>query len=157
MRLAPPKEAVGAQMTNNGYDRLYVAFVKLFNEERDYYACHDVMEELWLEEGRKPIYQGLLQVAVGLHHWHNGNNAGAVKLWEAALHKLDSYADLELGIRLDLLRHDTLRLLEALQRSEDVVPLEHLTITIADYELADAVLACSLSDVVDTEDGLLDK
>lgn len=144
-------------MTNKGYDRLYVAFIKLFNEERDYYACHDVMEELWLEEGRKPLYQGLLQVAVGLHHWHNGNNSGAVKLWEAALQKLDSYADLELGIRLDLIRHDTLRLLKALRTSEGAVPLEHLTITIEDSELADAVIMCSLTDLVEADDGLIDK
>ncbi|WP_426452374.1 DUF309 domain-containing protein [Paenibacillus sp. S-38] len=88
------------------YDRLYVLFVYYFNIARDYFECHEVMEELWLEEGRSPLYQGLLQVAVGLYHYRNGNAGGAVKLMSAALEKLEGHPDETLGIDLKRLRED---------------------------------------------------
>lgn len=82
----------GEQMA---YPRLYVDFLYYFNVEQDYYECHEVLEELWLEEGRERFYQGLLQVAVGLYHQRNGNLGGAVKLWTAALEKLAAYSEPE--------------------------------------------------------------
>jgi predicted metal-dependent hydrolase len=89
------------------YDRLYVEFMYYFNEERDYFECHEVMEELWLEEGRSPLYQGLLQVAVGLYHHFNGNMSGAVKLFTAAVEKLEPYPDDTGGIALGKLLRDS--------------------------------------------------
>lgn len=89
------------------YDPLYVQFVYFFNEARDYFECHEVMEELWLEEGRNPLYQGLLQVAVGLYHYRNGNTNGAVKLFTAAIEKLEGYPADSLGIDLQRLREDS--------------------------------------------------
>lgn len=89
------------------YSPLYVAFFHYFNTERDYYVCHDVLEELWLEEGREPFYQGLLQVAVGLHHLQNDNRNGAYKLLVSALEKLSLYPDKErMGLHLDRLKQD---------------------------------------------------
>lgn len=85
----------GEQMA---YPQLYVDFLYYFNVEQDYYECHEVLEELWLEEGRERFYQGLLQVAVGLYHQRNGNLGGAVKLWAAALEKLAAYPEEWMGI-----------------------------------------------------------
>lgn len=73
------------------YDSLYVQFLHYFNVEQDYFECHEVMEELWLEEGRSPLYQGLLQVAVSLYHFQNDNRSGAYKLMEGAVAKISSY------------------------------------------------------------------
>ncbi|TXK86024.1 DUF309 domain-containing protein [Paenibacillus sp. N3.4] len=89
------------------YDRLYVAYLYYFNEKRDYFECHEVMEELWLEEGRSPLYQGLLQVAVGLYHHANGNVSGSIKLFSAGLNKLSSYPDDSLGINLGKIKEDS--------------------------------------------------
>ncbi|QGQ97421.1 DUF309 domain-containing protein [Paenibacillus psychroresistens] len=83
-----------------GYDRLYVDFIYYFNIERDYFECHEVMEELWLEEGRKPLYQGLLQIAVGLYHHWNGNVGGSIKLFSQGIDKLQHFASPILGIDL---------------------------------------------------------
>jgi predicted metal-dependent hydrolase len=82
------------------YDRLYVAFIYYFNVERDYFECHEVMEELWLEEGRKPLYQGLLQIAVGLYHHWNGNVGGSIKLFTQGIDKLQHFPSPILGIDL---------------------------------------------------------
>ena len=127
------------------YDRLYIQFIKLFNEERDYYQCHDVMEELWLEEGRKPLLQGLLQVAVGLHHFQNGNRPGAIKLLTAALQKLDAYPDIILGIDLQQLRNDSEETLDELRNCDgSLPPFQNLTIRIVDKELGALIQCCEL-------------
>ncbi|WP_199621045.1 DUF309 domain-containing protein [Paenibacillus alkalitolerans] len=127
-------------MTNSRYDPLYVAFVYYFNVERDYFECHEVMEALWLEEGRDPLYQGLLQVAVGLHHHRNGNIDGGVKLLTAAIAKLDNREPLVLGINLAQLLADTKEHLAKLERHhEKAFPFRDLDISIVDPDLAQLV------------------
>lgn len=48
----------------------------------DWYACHETLEELWVgETGElRAFYQGMLQIAVALYHWKNGNFKGALHL-----------------------------------------------------------------------------
>lgn len=48
----------------------------------DWFECHETLEDLWVgEEGEtRDLYQGILQVAVALHHWRNGNFGGAISL-----------------------------------------------------------------------------
>ena len=51
--------------------------IALFNAG-DYYDCHEVIEHEWHAE-RGPIrrlYQGILQIGVGLHHIRGGNQRG---------------------------------------------------------------------------------
>ena len=99
------------------YDEKFVHFVVLFNYDRDYFECHEVMEELWLEEGRNRFYQGLLQAAVGLHHWHNDNVTGAVKLFTAALEKLEPTGDIEHGLDLKALKANAGHALDTLRQA----------------------------------------
>jgi predicted metal-dependent hydrolase len=60
--------------------------VRQFNS-RDWYECHETLEDLWIgEEGEvREFYQGILQVAVALHHWKNGNFGGAISLLNGGL------------------------------------------------------------------------
>lgn len=46
--------------------------VALFNS-RDYYRCHDCLEEIWhrAEDPVRTLVHGILQCAVGLHHLFN--------------------------------------------------------------------------------------
>ena len=56
----------------------------------DWFECHETLEDLWVgSEGEiRDFYQGLLQVAVGLHHWREGNFKGAVHLLASGADKL---------------------------------------------------------------------
>ena len=56
----------------------------------DWFACHETLEDLWLgTEGEiRDFYQGLLQIAVALHHWRNGNFTGAMLLLTSGPDKL---------------------------------------------------------------------
>jgi len=54
-----------------GRDIRYTAYFHHFNRG-DYYEAHDVLESLWLEQGREAesaaFYQGLIQLAGGFVH-----------------------------------------------------------------------------------------
>lgn len=81
--------------------------VRLFNAH-EYFACHDVLEELWgetLGEDRD-FLQGLLHAAVSLFHLSEGNPAGAHKMHASTLRYLSSYPDRYQGVDLAQLRLD---------------------------------------------------
>jgi predicted metal-dependent hydrolase len=68
-----------------GYDPRYLAGVLLFNEQA-FFEAHEVWEDLWAEShgDERRFYQGLIQAAVGLCHFGNGNLGGAVKLYHSS-------------------------------------------------------------------------
>lgn len=122
------------------YPHLYVEFLYLFNKKQDYYECHEVLEDLWLEEGRHPLYQGLLQVAVALHHFRNDNVNGAVKLFRSALAKLRPFPDDSLGIDLGKVKGDVQEYLAQLEQYDrQPVDFYDLTIAIHDAKLKELV------------------
>ena len=137
----------------SAYDRLYVAYLYYFNETRDYFECHEVMEELWLEEGRSPLYQGLLQVAVGLYHHANGNVSGSIKLFSAGLDKLGPYPEQTLGIDLAKLVQDSRRYLDKLLRikEEPFAPYD-LDIRIIDEKLQELLDELKLNPPIHVEE-----
>lgn len=55
--------------------------IREFNN-RQWFECHETVEDLWIgETGEvRDFYQGLIQIAVALHHWRNGNFGGAISL-----------------------------------------------------------------------------
>lgn len=120
-----------------GYEELYVAFIYYFNIERDYFECHEVMEALWLEEGRNPIFQGLLQIAVGLYHHRNGNVSGSIKLFSQGIAKLEAQPDILHGIRLGKLVEESRVYTSRLNRLDEE-PFEFYDL---DIEITDPVLA----------------
>lgn len=56
--------------------------IRLFNA-REFFACHDVIEDFWSELvcPQKPFFQGLIQTAVGLFHFEEGNYGGAKRMY----------------------------------------------------------------------------
>jgi hypothetical protein len=67
------------------YDPRYLAGVLLFNAG-DFFEAHEVWEDLWADSHglERRFYQGLIQAAVGLCHYGNGNLNGAVKLYRTS-------------------------------------------------------------------------
>jgi hypothetical protein len=54
-----------------GFDPCYLGYFECFNEQR-YYEAHDVLEHLWLKDGKNApdyaFYKGLIQLAGGFVH-----------------------------------------------------------------------------------------
>ncbi len=85
--------------------------IRLFNA-REYYECHEVLEAIWRDE-RDPIrylYQGILQIGVGLHHLRNGNFRGASLLLHDGIDKTSRFTPTCMGIDTDALCEQSQRL-----------------------------------------------
>jgi hypothetical protein len=83
------------------YDSRYLAGVALFNEG-EYFEAHEAWEDLWSEShgDDRRFYQGLIQAAVGLCHFVNGNLGGAVKLYQSAREYMSRCPDTMHGMSL---------------------------------------------------------
>lgn len=100
-----------------GWDVRYAAYFYHFNRE-DYYEAHDVLEALWLEQGREAraaaFYQGLIQLAGAFvhmrkhfehpdHRVHQQRLAPAYRLLGLAEKNLGGYGEECAGIRLEMI------------------------------------------------------
>ncbi|MMZ63907.1 hypothetical protein D3C76_276870 [compost metagenome] len=126
------------------YEPLYVAFLIYFNRDRDYFECHEVLEELWLKLDKEPLYKGLLQVAVGLYHFRNGNVTGGRKMLRSACQRLALYPHDSLGIDLGKLLREAAAYADALDDySTHQIPYYDLSIDVDDPELRAEIEAAS--------------
>ena len=89
------------------YPPQYLEGLRLFNEQ-DFFECHDVLEELWSDivGDQRQFYQGLIQVAVALFHFGNGNLGGARKLFHSSQGYLEQYPSPYMGLDLGSLCND---------------------------------------------------
>ncbi|MBV9124161.1 MAG: DUF309 domain-containing protein [Planctomycetes bacterium] len=81
------------------YDPRYLAGIVLFNE-REFFEAHEVWEDLWAECGgpQRRFYQGLIQAAVALLHFGNGNLRGAFKLYDSGQKYMLAFGSPFLGL-----------------------------------------------------------
>ena len=84
------------------YSPLYLKGIEYFNE-CEFFEAHEVWEELWADyQGpSRKFYQGLIQAAVCLHHFGNGNIRGAIKLYHSSRDYLQAFAPHHGGLNLD--------------------------------------------------------
>ena len=89
------------------YDPRFIAGANYFNE-CEFFEAHEAWEELWTEyQGpSRKFYQGLIQVAVCLHHFGNGNARGAIKLYHTSRGYLEPYRPFHEGVDVDKLLLD---------------------------------------------------
>jgi len=83
-------------------DLLYQQGISHFNQ-CDFFEAHETWEELWTEY-RGParrFYQGLIQAAVALHHFGNGNIRGAKKVYLTSRSYLEDYRPAYRGLDLE--------------------------------------------------------
>ena len=87
--------------STSDYDHRYLAGIHFFNEH-DFFEAHEVWESIWLEcSGPERLYyKGLIQAAVGLHHFGNGNLRGAHKLYHSSRAYMEKYSSPYLGLNI---------------------------------------------------------
>lgn len=83
--------------------------ILLFNAG-EFFQCHDVLEDFWgeLTCPEKPMFQGLIQAAVALFHFEEGNLGGARKMLTSCRAYLSPFSPACGGIEVE-------RLLDELQ------------------------------------------
>lgn len=73
------------------YAEDYLSFLVHFHGTRDYFECHEILEEYWKETApkeRDSHWVGLIQIAVALYHDRRGNKKGAARTLSKALANL---------------------------------------------------------------------
>ncbi len=104
-------------------DSLYRAGIKYFND-CDFFEAHETWEELWTDyrgPARK-FYQGLIQAAVALHHFGNGNIHGARKVYHTSRNYLQEYRPAYLGLDLETFLSQYDRCFEIVLQSTESFP-----------------------------------
>ena len=108
-------------MTQAMYPKEYIDYLVYFHTDRDFFECHEILEEYWKKDKTSELNQawvGLIQVAVGLYHHRRNNIRGARKMISSAIANLSIQDLTALGIngvkfhhmlkeRLDLLANET--------------------------------------------------
>lgn len=96
------------------YHACYRGYFVCFNAGR-YYEAHDVLEHLWLQEGkRETFYKGLIQVAGGFvhlqkhylrpfHHKDGRRLAPAARLFRLAVKNMEAYRPRYQGLDVEAL------------------------------------------------------
>lgn len=81
--------------------------ITLFNTG-EFFECHDVLEDFWgeLTCPEKPMFQGLIQAAVALYHFEEGNLGGARRMFTSCRVYLSPFAPVCGGIDVERLLAD---------------------------------------------------
>jgi predicted metal-dependent hydrolase len=84
------------------YDPLYLQGIAYFNA-CEFFEAHEVWEELWKDYSGelRLFYKGLIQAAVALHHFGNGNIRGARKVYRSSRGYLEQYRPVCVGLDVD--------------------------------------------------------
>jgi predicted metal-dependent hydrolase len=92
--------------------------IQQFNQQ-EFYACHDTLEAIWLEasEPERTLYQGILQLAVGIYHLSNQNLRGAMILLGEGIGRLSRYQPDYAGLDIRQLLIQSKTLLTELQQA----------------------------------------
>ena len=100
------------------------AFLRGVREFNDgyYFECHDTLEDLWsgLRGDARDFFQGLIQVSVGHYHLGNGNRAGAARMFERSLARLERYPARYFGFDVSRQRDELVARLRALAAKDSL-------------------------------------
>ncbi|WP_079530174.1 DUF309 domain-containing protein [Halobacillus hunanensis] len=123
------------------YPEAYLEYLAHFHGTRDYFECHEVLEDYWKEndpKNRDSVWVCLIQLAVCQYHFRRENTAGALTLIKKTLHRLETnrYQLVSLGIDDKLLEKQLVDLKRRLNEERDYTSL---TLPIFDSHLIDEV------------------
>jgi predicted metal-dependent hydrolase len=74
---------------------LFVQFIVYFNNNQDYFECHEVLEEYWKsipDSDKKHPLAAYILLATGMYHWRRGNFTGAIRTLQKVEKKLPSFS-----------------------------------------------------------------
>lgn len=80
------------------HDPLFCKFIVYFNENQDYFECHEVLEEYWKSipgyTKDHPLTAFIL-LSTGMYHWRRGNLNGAVRTIQKATGKMLDFSQFD--------------------------------------------------------------
>jgi hypothetical protein len=110
-------------VATDDYDARYLEGIRWFNQQ-EFFEAHEVWEDVWRDNpgASHKFYQGLIQVAVCLHHFRRGNTRGARKLYKSSTAYLDRYRPTYQGLDIQQLFDQLERCCREIATSEETFP-----------------------------------
>jgi predicted metal-dependent hydrolase len=107
----------------------YLHGIALFNQGR-FFDAHEVLEDVWraAPQDEKKIWQGLIQVAVALHHYSTGNRVGMRSVLVRAMKNLGAHPRDFYGIQVPGLLKSLTQWLEAFDSETPLPPLPRIDV-----------------------------
>lgn len=108
------------------YSSEYIQFLAHFHGDRDYFECHELLEDYWKKtdsQTKDSIWVGFILLAVSAYHHRRSNFSGAARTLIKAIKIFELQADSlsELGIDKDGLFHLLSGRISALQQGESYI------------------------------------
>ena len=87
------------------HNPFFVKFIVYFNENQDFFECHEELEEYWKSipntTKEHPLTSYIL-LSTGMYHWRRGNVTGALRTLKKAVkglsNQIESYPEYSDGI-----------------------------------------------------------
>jgi predicted metal-dependent hydrolase len=107
----------------------YLRGLELFNHA-DFFEAHEALEDVWQATvgPERKFLQGLIQVAVALHHHRGGNLAGARSVLKRAFRNLSAYPEDFGGIHLPRLLRSLAGWQKAMEEGTPMPPLPKIAV-----------------------------
>ncbi|RSK27505.1 DUF309 domain-containing protein [Bacillus sp. HMF5848] len=122
------------------YPSAYIDYLVHFHGDRDYFECHEILEEFWKEKPvneRDRTWVALIQIAVAMYHHRRDNFPGAEKMLSNALQFIEKKPENFKGLGLHNLKLVTL-LQERLHAIKQKQPYQSINLPITDDALVSA-------------------
>ena len=116
------------------YEEAYLDYLIHFHASRDYFECHEIMEEHWLAHERDVKWLTLIQLAVAVYHERQCNWSGSLRLYERTLTHLTNHPQILIDLGIDeyiLLEH----VKERIRRVKNREAYEPFNLPLTDDEL----------------------
>lgn len=113
----------------------FVKFIVYFNQNQDFFECHEVLEDYWNEIPNRtkehPLTAYIL-LATGLYHWRRKNHSGALRTLKKASRKMREmplqYPLFTEGIDFQTLFENVQNAIRSIERDELFTPFSiHIT------------------------------
>ncbi|WYP28189.1 DUF309 domain-containing protein [Alkalihalobacillus sp. FSL W8-0930] len=142
------------------YPKAYIDFLIYFHTDRDYFECHEVLEEHWKTTPRKKgdhYWVALIQLAVGLYHERRQNLEGAKRMFTSSRRIIqnDPHAIKKLGLD----SHQLLEMInDRLNQMEHTESFSDMNLPIDDPRLLlECRSACEAKELVWCAPSMLDR
>ncbi|ALS27903.1 hypothetical protein IJ21_25070 [Paenibacillus sp. 32O-W] len=120
------------------YPDAYIDYLVEFHATRDYFECHEILEEYWKshpDDGLGDAWVGLIQLAVGQYHSRRGNISGARKMFASAERRLTDEHMRRLGLDAAAMKAIVAEAISALAERSGTSAYRSFDLPIADPEL----------------------
>jgi uncharacterized protein len=125
------------------YPHEYIQYLIYFHGNRDYFECHEVLEEYWKKadpRNKDSIWVGLILLAVSTYHHRRNNFKGAKRTLEKAMHIFISQIPsvTKLGLHAEILQET---LAERLKKIETGQAYSSFNLPISDPGLLETCIS----------------